>query len=214
VTPFGHETVRELLAGLTLAEIERQLRSIPGSEFGHTYHPLVVPAFAPAKWVPAINRLLEKFPFEQNVFLMTRFPNNAHDTRYLDPVRNILPVLREVLRSHGLMLHLASDRQIDDDVLGNVAAHMWACNYGLGILEDRIERGLNYNVITEIGAMLMTGRRCALMKDTTVPALPTDLSGQIYKKVDLTDAKGIGDAAHSWVAEDLGFGRCEQCPSI
>jgi hypothetical protein len=34
-----------------------------------------------------------------------------------------------------LNLHLASDRQLDDDLLGNVAAYMWACQFGIGILE-------------------------------------------------------------------------------
>lgn len=88
---------------------------------------------------------------------------------------------------------------------------MWACNYGVGILEDRINRGLNYNVITEIGAMLMTGRRCALMKDSTVPKLPTDLAGQIFKSIDLEIADQIVDATHNWAARDLDLGSCQHC---
>ncbi|MFN2477244.1 MAG: hypothetical protein ABR526_12995 [Chthoniobacterales bacterium] len=161
-----------------------------------------------------IARLTEEFPFEQNVFLMTRFPQDASDTGYLDPIRDIIPVLRSALAKHGLVLHLASTRQLDDDVLGNVAAHMWACNYGVGILEDRLDRGLNYNVIAELGAMLMTGRRCALLKDSSIPSLPTDLVGQIYKPVDLSDAAQIEAAAHSWAANDIGLGRCADCPNL
>jgi hypothetical protein len=196
---------------LDVRAIEAQLNVVPGSDFAHVRHTLVTPAFAPIKWISAINRLLERFPFEQNVFLMTRFPENALDTHYLDPVRKLIPLLRDALSAHGLTLHVASDRQLDDDLLGNVAAHMWACNYGIGILEDRISRGLNYNVMTEIGAMLMTGRRCALMKDTTVPKLPTDLAGQIFKSVDLGVANQVIGATHNWAARDLDLGDCRYC---
>lgn len=211
VTPLGRETVRKLLSDLDVRAIEAQLNAVPGSDFAHVRHTLVTPAFAPIKWITAINRLLERFPFEQNVFLMTRFPENASDTHYLDPVRELIPLLRDALSAHGLTLHVASDRQLDDDLLGNVAAHMWACNYGMGILEDRINRGLNYNVMTEIGAMLMTGRRCALMKDTTVPRLPTDLAGQIFKSVDLGVANQVINATHNWAARDLDLGDCRYC---
>jgi hypothetical protein len=211
VTPLGRDAVRKLLSDLDVRVIEAQLKSVPGSEFAHVRHTLVTPAFAPLKWITAINRLLEQFPFEQNVFLMTRFPESPSDTHYLDPVRELIPLLRDALFAHGLKLHVASDRQLDDDLLANVAAHMWASNYGIGILEDRINRGLNYNVMTEIGAMLMTGRRCALMKDTTVPKLPTDLAGQIFKSVDLRIADQVVAAAHTWASRDLGLGACRYC---
>ena len=211
VTPLGREAVRKLLSDLDVRAIEAQLNTVPGSEFGHVRHTLVTPAFAPIKWITAINRLLERFPFEQNVFLMTRFPENPADTRYLDPVRELIPLLRSAMSAHGLILHVASDRQLDDDLLGNVTAHMWACNYGIGILENRIDRGLNYNVMTEIGAMLMTGRRCALIKDTTVAKLPADLAGQIFKPVDLQVTDEVIAAAHIWASKDLGLGDCPNC---
>jgi hypothetical protein len=102
---------------------------------------------------------------------------------------------------------------IDDELFGNVGAYMWACQYGIGLLENRADRGLNYNVVIEVGAMLITGRRCALLKDRTAPALPTDLAGQIYKPVDLDDLEGVHREAHLWASEDLGLGRCEKCPS-
>lgn len=211
ITPRGRDAVRGVLANLDTATIEVELCGTLGSEFAHARHTLVTPAFAPVKWLRPIGRLIEEFPFEQNVFLMTRFPDDASDTRYLDPIREIIPLLRRALRDHGLTLHLASDRQLDDDLLGNVAAHMWSCNYGIGILEDRVDRGLNYNVITELGAMLMTGRRCALLKDSSVPKLPTDLLGQIYKPIDLADGQQIAAVVHTWAAMDLGLGRCASC---
>ena len=68
---------------------------------------------------------------------------------------------------------------------------MWACRYCIGLLEDRAQRGLNYNAAIEIGSMLITGRRCAILKDRTAPDLPVNLSGQIYKSVDFDDEKSV-----------------------
>jgi hypothetical protein len=214
VTPVGRRSVEEELQLFDLAELDAYLKGTPGSFLGNERHVVIPPELAPPKWIPAIERLLQKFPFETNVFLITRFPQSESDTTYLDPLRSAIPAIENTLHPHGLTLHLASERQLDDDLLGNVAAHMWACQFGIGILEDRVGRGLNYNVMTEIGAMLMTGRRCALMKDKTSPTtLPTDVIGQIYKPIDLDDIASLSSIIHRWASEDLALGRCNSCPS-
>lgn len=73
-------------------------------------------------------------------------------------------------------------------------------------------RGLNYNMVIEVGSMVITGRRCALLKDTTIDRLPTDFSGQLYKPVDFDDVDGAAGILHRWAADDLGRGRCASCP--
>jgi hypothetical protein len=90
---------------------------------------------------------------------------------------------------------------------------MWACQYGIGLLETRGPRSreLNDNVLIEVGSMLMTGRRCAIFKDPDAPQPPTDLSGQIYKAVDFADLSAVETTAHDWINEDLGLGQCETC---
>ena len=211
VTPVGRNVVQEHLQSFNQAELEAYLLGTPGSVLANEKHLVIPPELAPPKWLPAIERLTQMFPFETNVFLMTRFPEDARDKTYLDPIREAIPVIRHALKLHGLNLQLASDRQLDDDLLGNVAAHMWACQFGIGILEDRMKRGLNYNVMTELGAMLMTGRRCALLKDSTLPNLPTDITGLIYKSVDLDDVLSISATIHAWAALDLNLGECAQC---
>lgn len=89
---------------------------------------------------------------------------------------------------------------------------MWACQYGIAFFENRREKGLNYNLTIEVGAMLMAGRRCALLKDASIERMPTDLVGRIYKSVDLDDPETVAAAVHIWAAEDLGLGRCSACP--
>jgi hypothetical protein len=130
-----------------------------------------------------------------------------------DPVPAVIERLREVMDSHGLTLHVASDRQHEDDLFGNVGAYMWACQYGIGLLENRLggATGLNDNVLIELGAMMVIGRRCAMLKDKTATGLPSDLTAQLYKSVDFDDLDAVAAMGHRWVAEDLGLGRCGSC---
>jgi hypothetical protein len=125
-------------------------------------------------------------------------------------VKRALDAARSVCEAHGLEFHLASDRQILDDLWQNVAAHMWASRYGIAFFEDLADppRGLSYNLTIEVGSMLTTGRRCALLRDGSVAAMPTDLVGQIYKAVDLANIRTVETALHAWIRDDLGLGPC------
>lgn len=207
VTPEGQVAAIGAVGEIDPAFLAAELAGVPGAELGHTRHVVIRPTQAPAKWTQAISRLLSEFPFERNVFLMTRFPVHSSP----DPVSKAVPAVKAALANHGLTLHMASDRQLDDDVLGNVAAHMWACQYGVGLLEDVVGRGLNQNVLIELGAMVMTGRRCAFLRDKTSPDLPSDFVGHIYKNVDLDDPRTLSTAVHQWASVDLGLGKCRSC---
>lgn len=135
---------------------------------------------------------------------MTRFPSEGPTP---DPVSTAIDIARPTLAEFGLTLHLASDAIVEDDLLGNVGAYMWACRCGLGVVEGRAGRGLNYNAVIELGGMALTGRRSAILKDVTSPQLPTDLSGQIYRSVDLADKDAVAEAVSSWAEKDLGMSR-------
>jgi hypothetical protein len=209
LTPVGTRRAMELLGDIDAAALEPQLRDLASADMGQEALFTLAPALAPTKWQRGIAQLLESHAFETNVFCMLRFPDPADND---DPNGAAVTAIREALTPHGLSLHLASDRVIDDDLWGNIAAHMWACQYGVGLFESRTPRGLNYNLLIEIGSMLITGRRCALLKDTTAPNMPTDLLGQIYKPVDLADTAAVAETIHKWAADDLGLGRCSHCP--
>lgn len=209
LTPEGRERARSVLADLDYAALMAEEETAPGAEFMHALHTVLDPVFAPARWTAGIARLHGRYPFERNVFCMTRFPSEEEGLP--DPVGSVVEELRSVADDHGLLLHIASDRQLDDDLLANVGAYMWGSAYGIGLVEDRLGTGLNYNVVTELGAMLMTGRRCALLKDRTAPGLPTDLAGQLYKPTDFDDLDAVDQEIHAWMADDLGLGRCERC---
>jgi hypothetical protein len=172
---------------------------------------VVPPALAPPGLLQGLQRFLDNHPFETNVFAMTRFPESEDNDS--DPVAPAIRAARDVCAMHGLELHLASDRAIQDELWANVTAHMWASRYGLAFFEDRMKKGLNYNLTIEVGGMLTTGRRCALLRDSSVKAMPTDLVGQIYKPVDLSDTAAVATLVHEWIRDDLVLGSCRSCPS-
>jgi hypothetical protein len=83
----------------------------------------------------------------------------------------------------------------------------------IGLFETRFGPEFNDNLQIEVGAMLMTGRRVALLKDEGTPPMPTDFIGHIYKPVNFTDVAAVTRALHRWVANDLALGRCSSCPT-
>ena len=204
VTPLGVDAVGQDLSDLDLVALvtEASRKALP--LLGSTTHALVPVALAPPALVGPLRRFLERHPFDRNVFGMTRFPDAKAGTA--DPVGRALAVSKEVCSRLGLEFHLASDRAISDDLWTNVTAHMWASRYGVAFFEDRVQRGLNHNLLIEVGAMVMTGRRCALLKDGSIDKLPTDFVGMIYKSVDLKDESSISSHVERWIRDDLGLG--------
>jgi hypothetical protein len=206
LTPLGSERAATVIGGFDYGLIHEELLATPGVDFMNVRYSVIPPSLAPPRWQIGVRRFLEQFPFETNVFCMTRFPGTQED-ELPDPLREVIDTLREVLPEYGLTFHLASDRQIEDDLWGNVGAHMWACQYGIGLLEGRgtTNGQLNTNMLIELGSMLTMGRRCAILKDKTADRPPTDLSGQIYKSVDFAQSDTVVDAVEGWVTNDLAL---------
>lgn len=204
LTPEGKEAVTDLLEGLDVQAVETEITALGGAEFDDSRQPVLPPQLAPVRWAGSIAALLDDYPFEQNVFLMTRFPKSSKEDELPDPVQQVIETTRSTLGQFGLHLHLASDRQADDELFGNIAAHMWACKYGIGLFETRYSTDFNDNLQIEVGAMLMTGRRTALLKDAEAEqVMPTDLVGQIYKSVFFEDLEAVARALEGWVTDDL-----------
>lgn len=203
LSPLGLERIRELMAGVS----DKDLKALgPYGEdpaFGGAPHHLIPAELAPAKFYEGIGRFLEGHPFDKNVFGMARFPREEVQD---DPMEEALAVARDTCRELGLELHLANDRVVDEILFGNVGAAMWACRYGIAILENTVGEGLNYNAVLEAGAMLVTGRRCLILKDGTIPTIPTDLTGHIREPVNIRDLQTVRKAIAKWITKDLALG--------
>jgi hypothetical protein len=212
VTPKGRAESEQVVSGIDLAALVAEA-SATGSRLGGAAHPVILPEFgAPPELVPILRQFLANHEFDLNVFGMTRFPTEG-SAAPPDPVKDALEAAEDACAAHGLEFHLASDRQLHDDLWTNVAAHMWACRYGIGFFEDLANppRGLNYNLTTEVGSMLMTGRRCCLLKDPSIASLPTDLVGRIRKDVSIQNVGDVSKAVHAWIRDDIGLGPCASC---
>lgn len=210
LTPRGRDRCAALITNMEVAALHAESTTGSGAFLGRAQNATVPPWLASPALLSGLRKFLDEHPFERNVFAMTRFPDESGDGPP-DPVRQAIDVVREACRLHGLEMHLASDRAIDDDLWTNVAAHMWASRYGVAFFEDRAKRGINYNMTIEVGGMLMTGRRCALLKDRSIERMPTDLVGRIYKSVDFDSPDSVGLALHDWLKNDLALGACPAC---
>lgn len=200
LTPNGKEAIRELMKNTPADELREAGTARNDAVFADARHHLLPPEFAPAKFQEGIASFLEGHPFDGNVFCISRFARNHED-----PITDAIEVCRSACLDLGLELHLASDRTVEEMLFGNIAAAMWASHYGIAIFEDRVGEGLSNNVALEVGFMLATGRRCLLLKDTSIPRLPTDLVGHIYQTIDLSDISSVDSAVQGWVEQDLGL---------
>ncbi len=203
-TPVGQAKVREQMTSLDLVALVAESAHENSPLLGRTEHALVPVHMAPPTLVQPLRAFLRDHPFDTNIFGMTRFPDAKAGTA--DPVGRALAITKEVCSELGLEFHLASDRAIVDDLWANVTAHMWASRYGVALFEDRVDRGLNHNLLIEVGAMIMTGRRCALLKDGSIDKMPTDFVGMIYKSVDLSVDDTVAAAVRAWLNDDLAIG--------
>lgn len=207
LTPRGEARLNDEAAHVPTHALAADLGHTPGSEFGERYHALIPPFLGPVGAAPGLSRILDRAHFEQNVMLITRFPKGPEDH-----FAQLISKLRDAVAEHGLMLQVVSDRMAEDTLWANVVTYMWACKYAI-VLMDSADGVLNSNVLIEIGGMLMTGRRCAILRDTSVPAMPSDLVGHIYKPVDLSDHEASVAEIHKWIRDDLALSECKSCPA-
>ncbi|MEU0499120.1 hypothetical protein [Mycobacterium sp. NPDC006124] len=207
LTPKGVAYLDVSASNVPVQALASDLGRAPGSDFGDRQHTLIPPFLGPMGAAPGLTRILSDSAFEQNVMLITRFPRGIEDH-----FAQLILKLRGATAAHGLKLQVASDGMAEDTLWANVVTYMWACKYAI-VLMDSADGVLNSNVLIEIGGMLMTGRRCAILRDKSVPAMPSDLVGHIYKSADLADHNSSVAAIHQWIRDDLGLAACADCPS-
>lgn len=201
-TPLGKDRIRELMVGTSDAELASVTAHPDDALFGDMPHALLPPAMAPIQWRGGIGRFLKDHPFDRNVFGISRFPRKDHPD---DPIGEAHKACRRACKELGLEYHLASDKTVEEQLFNNVAAIMWACHYGIAIIEDTVAEGSNYNVALEVGAMLITGRPCLLLKDASVKKPPSDLVAHIYDSVDIKKPDTIEKAIRGWAKDRLGL---------
>lgn len=207
LTPAGDLRVIQLMGQISDAPAVAS----PGVELEGGRHQFIPPGLAPKVWLPALERLNQKFPFERNIFLITRYP-----TRDEDLLTEVIKRAKRVCEAHGFHL-LRADAQHADPILpNNVFAHMWASQYGLALMEafgdpPAKPAAINENLIFEVGSMLMIGRRCAIIKDSGVNKVPTDMSAHIRHTIGFADPDAAEATFHQALVKDFDSPPCASC---
>jgi hypothetical protein len=137
---------------------------------------------APPEIHSGLRLFLEDHPnFERNCFLMMSFnPSPFHG--------QVLEAAREALREQGFNPLRADDRAYSDQLLSNIRIYLHGCAFGVAVFERIESNDFNPNVSLEVGYYLGLGRPVCLLKERTLPRLPSDLAGSLYREFDLQRA--------------------------
>lgn len=141
-------------------------------------------------WRTNIEAFVEKYPFDQSVFMMIRFR-----TRNDDVVRQI----KKGLSSRGYRGVLASEHNVTDDLYNPIAC-LLCCARGIAVF-DQPETGqeFNPNVAYELGMLHLLGRDCLILKHHGLQSLQTDLLMKLYREY--TTPENAGQRTLRWIEE-------------
>jgi len=153
----------------------------------------------------ALQKTLEKFPYEKSVFIM--MPFEKKDIR----LRTITDTIKETLEEHGLCGWRADDleRAIMKDTWDNIVLNMLSCKYGIAVFVGRtlLDRYtdeqvtvFNANISLEVGFMKSRGLDVLLLKDERLEKLHTDLISKLYEEFYFDDPEGgVKKAVTEWI---------------
>jgi len=137
--------------------------------------------------------------YERNVFVMMRFAD--HPT-----LVGAYQAVKSALAKSGFDAVRADDRDYTGEVWSNIQTYMHGCSLGLAIVEDFTGvRDFNPNISLELGYMLARQKRVLILKEKTLPSLPTDVVNRLYRPFDMFSLEDtISGQVSQWVHRDLG----------
>lgn len=120
-----------------------------------------------------LQRQLERFPYQKNVFLMMKFrDNNLEFYKYI----------KRELGYRGLNCVRADEAEwnLTNDVY-NPLAVLCCCKYGIALFDEPEENAqYNPNVAYELGMMHYQRKDCLIMRHSSLSTLPFDLIKNLY----------------------------------
>jgi hypothetical protein len=149
---------------------------------------------------PALRIFLQDHPDpDSNVFIMMRFVDTPQ-------FQEIHQTIVATLAERGLHGVRADDRAYHGDVWSNVEVYLIGCHLGIAVFEDLEHRDHNPNVALELGYMKAKQRRSLILKERTLPAVPTDVVGALYKPFDKFKInETVRSEVARWIEVDLGI---------
>lgn len=112
----------------------------------------------------------------------------------------IVQAVRDACGRHGIQVLRADDKRYASQLWLNVQTYMHGCNWGIAVFERLTDNDFNPNVSLEIGYMISQGKHVCLLKDSTLPALQTDLMGHLYDEFDTQNpSESIPPVMDKWI---------------
>jgi len=119
------------------------------------------------------NRRIFEKDENKNVFVIMRYGPQV-------PFAEIERIIKETLQHYGLKAVLARDVAFHMQLWNNVRFCMDHSRYAIVVFERISHPEFNPNVSLELGYMLALRRPCLILKEQSLPTLPTDIIGQMY----------------------------------
>jgi acylphosphatase len=155
----------------------------------------------------ALQKTLERFPYEKSVFIM--MPFEKKDIR----LEKITDTIKKTLGEYGMHGWRADDpgRTLRGGIWGNIVVNMLSCKYGIAVFVDKkvLSRYndeeiivFNANIALEVGFMKSRGLNVLLLKDKQLENIPTDIISEIYKEFNFDYPEGdIKKAVTEWIKD-------------
>lgn len=146
-----------------------------------------------------LEKIRQDYPVGTKIaFIIMKFGNTSIHQQMIQDIK-------DVLKKHGIVGLRADDKEYLDDLFLNVKVYMHTCDFGIAIYERIISDDFNPNVSLEVGYLLGMKKPVMLLKDKTLKALNTDLTGKLYKEFDTTNVKdSITKSIEKWLS-DKGY---------
>jgi hypothetical protein len=150
----------------------------------------------PVEITKSLAKFREDHPDDKKCcFLMMKFGlTDAHES--------IVKCLDDILRDYDIELLRADKINYHADLYWNVMTYIYGCSFGIALFERIESEVFNPNVAFELGYMFALDKPVCLLKDRTLPALPTDVMGKYFVEFDTQQPNNsIGDRLTQWLMD-------------
>jgi hypothetical protein len=154
---------------------------------------------APRELEESLQLFRQDYPeSKQTAFIMMRFEET-------DPMEEIWEAIQDALSSMNIKALRADTTKYNPDLLNNVLTYIYGCTFGIAVFERITSDLTNPNVIFEVGYIFGIGKQVCLLKDKSLPHLPTDILGKLYEPFDpFKPGETIPGKIKKWV-KDQGY---------
>jgi hypothetical protein len=149
---------------------------------------------------PEIASGIEKFrkdhPSNQKTaFIIMQFGSTPAHAKLVESIK-------DTLNEFDIAGLRADDKEYMDDLYSNVKVNMHACDFGIAVFDRLTADDFNPNVSLEVGYLFGMSKNVLLLKDKTLNALQTDLTGKLYKEFDPQDIeKTLPNQVEKWLSD-------------